>query len=52
MVMDVNKTYCCNNFTISTYIKSIYCTFETSIMLYVNYISILKKLYQRKKNHS
>ena len=40
MVMDVNQTYCSDHFT--TYIKSLCCTLETNIMLYVNYTSVLK----------
>ena len=41
--MDVNQTYA-DNFTVYTYIKSLCCTPETNIMLYVSYISIKKEI--------
>ena len=40
--MDVNQTYCNDHFTIYTDIESCRAP-DTNIMLYVNYISILKK---------
>ena len=42
--MDVNQNYCDDHFTIYTNIKSLCCTSEANIMLYVNYISIKKKV--------
>ena len=40
MVMEVNQTYCGDNFAISTNIESFCCTPESNIMLYVDYVSI------------
>ena len=37
--MDVSQTYCGYYFTIYTNIESLCFTYETSIILYVNYIS-------------
>ena len=42
MVMDINQIYCDDRFAIYTNIKSLCCTPETNIMLYANYILILK----------
>lgn len=39
--MDVNETYCGDRFAIDTNPESS-CTPETNVMLYVNYVSILK----------
>lgn len=47
MVTDVNQTYC-DHFLIYTNIKFLHCTFETHIMLYVNYTSI-KKIANKKE---
>ena len=41
MVADVNWAYCGDHFIIYVDIKSLYCTVETSIMLYANYTLIL-----------
>ena len=41
--MDVNQTYCGDNFTIYTNIASLHCTPETNIILHVNYELIFKK---------
>ena len=46
MVMDVNQTYCGDYFTIYTNIKSC-CTPKTSIMLYVNSLSL--SLFERER---
>ena len=40
MVMDGNQTYCGDHFAMYTNTKSLCCTPETNIMLYINYISI------------
>ena len=40
--MGINGTYSSGHFTIHTYIKSSCWTPKTNIMLYVNFISILK----------
>ena len=40
MVMDINQTYCGDNFTIYTNFESLCCKPETNIMLYINYISV------------
>lgn len=40
--MDINKTYCGNNFAAYTYIRSLCCTPKTNTVLDVNYISIKK----------
>ena len=44
---DVN--YCGNHLTVLIYIKPLSCTPKTSMMLYVNYISILRKYHCNKK---
>ena len=41
--MDVNYTHCGDHFAIYANIKSLCCTPETNIMLYVNYISFKKE---------
>ena len=37
IVVDVNKTYCADHFTIYINTKSPHCALETNIMLYINY---------------
>ena len=41
-MMDGNKTYCGDHFIMYMNIESLYYTPENNIMLYVNYISIIK----------
>ena len=48
--MDVNETYCGDHFAIYTNIKSLCCTPETNIMLYVNYTSIDRLINREEKN--
>lgn len=43
MVMDVKQTYCGGHFTIYTGTESLGCPLEANIILYINYISIIKK---------
>ena len=43
MMIDANQTYCGGHIAIHTNIKSIFCTSETNIMLYVSEISIKVK---------
>lgn len=38
--MDVNETYCGGYFAMYTAIRSLFCTPETNIMLYVNSVLI------------
>lgn len=40
---DGNQTYC-DQFVVYTSIKSLFCTPESNVMLYVNYASIKKSL--------
>lgn len=42
--MDVNQTHSGDHFAMYTNIESLYCIPETDIMLYVNCISIKKKV--------
>ena len=51
MVTDVNWTYCGDHFIMYKNIKSLYCTPETNIILYVKYNLIKNKLkpYVKKK---
>ena len=43
MLMNVNQTYCSDCFAGDINIESLHSTPETNIMLYVDYISILKR---------
>ena len=42
--MDVNYTYSADHFAVYTNIKSLCCMPETSVMLYINYTSIKRKM--------
>ena len=46
-MIDVNSTYSDHHFIIYTNIKSLCYSPEANIMLYVNYISILKKAFEK-----
>ena len=46
-VTDVNYTYCGDHFAIHTNSKSLFCTPEINIVLYVDYTSLKKKKRRR-----
>ena len=51
--MNVNETYCGDHFAMYTYIKSLCCTPETNVMLYVSkkcFILVKKQKQNQKQN--